>query len=296
MLPRSARVEALQIQAAANLPEAGGERRPAAARAALTQLLRLDLANEIPAELSTPALDSLYRQVRETVYAISVIVRRDNPITGIHGTSLLRVRANRPSSFKLTARSKDGIESIPIDSVMSSMDTTLALRVGRNGQLLLRGSEYEFVVTAVDIASRETLVRTYDGTVAIPAIEYLILPPTVDSALLKPERAAPERTPGIITGIVVAGATVLMGKNLRADEPIKSAFAPEGRYMSAAVLIAVGAGVAAWFDRGRVLDRNVQANRRLVLESEAQRRVAIAENAKRAADYRANITLNTEGR
>jgi hypothetical protein len=296
MLPRAARVEALQIIAAANLPDDPVARRPAAARSALTQLLRMDLANQIPPELSSSALDSLYREVRSSIYAVSVVVRRDNPITGIDGVSLLRVRANRPSSFTLTARSKDGIESIALDAVESSTDTTLGLRVARNGQLLLRGSEYEFVITAVELASRETVTRTYEGTVAIPAIEYQAVPSGIDSLLLKPERAAPERVPGIVAGILVGGATVLLGQNLRAGEPVKSAFAPERRYMNAAFLIAVGAGVAAWFDRGRVLDRNVEANRRLVLEAESQRRAAISENAKRASDYRANITLNTEAR
>src|SRR5688572_18084680 len=163
MLTRPARIEALQIVAAANFPDGAELRREAQARSALTQLVRIDYALTLPRELASRGLDSLYRDVMANTFSISVLVRRENPIVGIDGSSNLRVRANKPASFVLHARTRDGIESVLLDSVVVSQDTTLQLRVGRLGRPILRAGEYDFVVTATEAVTKEAISRTFDG-------------------------------------------------------------------------------------------------------------------------------------
>jgi hypothetical protein len=296
MLSRSARVEALQLIAAAGYPESPNERRAASARSAISQLLALDLSLAIPRELSWPGLDSLYRDVVASTYAISVLVRRENPITGLAGTSVLRVRANRPSSFALRARTRDGIEAVLLDSVSGAGDTTLSLRVARDEKLILRGGEYDFIVTATDAATRETVTKTFDGVAIVPPLEFVAVPTGIDSTLLRPERSKPERTSGIVAGIVLGAATIALGKGLRATDPIRSGGETDSRYTIAGVAMVVGSIAAAWFDKGRVLDKNKEANERLMLATVARQRAVREDNARRAAEYRASITLNPEAR
>jgi hypothetical protein len=60
--------------------------------------------------------------------------------------------------------------------------------------------------------------------------------------------------------------------------------------------MSVAAIVAAWDDRGRILDRNRARNQGIMREFGLKQRQARAENEKRAAEYRATITLNPEVR
>lgn len=295
-LPRSARAEALELLAAANFPDAAAHQRAAEARSAISQLLSLDLALTIPPELSWHGLDSLYRDVLERTYAMSVSARRENPIVGIDGTSPLRVRANEPSTFVLRARTRDGIELIVLDSIPVATDTTLMLRVSKAGTPILRDGEYEFVVTATQVVSRETVQRIIEGSAAVPAINYVTVPSGADSASLLPERSRPQRTAGIVTGAVLATATIALGAALRAGDPIRGSARSDARYVGVGVIMGLAAGTAAWFDKGRVLDKNVASNRQASREMASRAAAAREENARRGSAYRASIILNPEAR
>jgi hypothetical protein len=295
-LRRTDRLEALQIVAGANYPEAMGERREAAARSAIAEMLRIDMSSTLARELSWAGLDSVYTDVARTTFAVSVTARRDNPIVGLEGNASIRVRSSRPARWTLVARSRDGIESILMDTVSRARDTTLKLLVARGRRPLIRGSDYEFIVTATDPETQESIVRRYDGIAIVPPIEFVTVPATIDSSRLLPERSKPQRVPVVIAGVVMGAATVALGKQLRADDPIKSAGGMDKRFTTIGIAILGGSAAAAWFDRGRVLDRNVASNIRARKEFERSRRAAVAENERRAADYRASITLNPEAR
>lgn len=293
---RGTRVAALQVIAAANYPEVPGERNIPEAKSALSELIKLDLGGVIPREVTWPGLDSLFQDVASNLFAMSVTVRRENPINGIDGTSLMRVRVNRPAMIRLVARSRDGIDVITLDSVPLATDTTLALRVARGGRTILRGGEHEFVVSATSPTTRETVTRRMDGITIVPAVQYLTLPATLDSTKLLPERSATQRVGAAIGGIVVGAATVALGQALRQKDPIKRSGEVDTRYRLVAGLIVIGSGTAGWFDRGRDLDKNRSINSRRRQEYEGTLRAARAENERRAADYRANIALDVDGR
>lgn len=293
---RTTRIAALQIVAAANYPEVEEDRRPSEARSAVSELVKLDLGSVIPRDLSWPGLDSLYQEVAGSVFAMSVTARRENPISGIDGFSLMRVRVNRPAMMRLVARSRDGIDVITLDSVPLATDTTLQLRVARNGRPILRGGEYEFVVSATSPTTRETITRRMDGITIVPAVEYVNLPPVIDSTKLLPERSASQRVGAVIGGIVVGAATVALGQALRQKDPIRAGGEVDTRYRLVAGMIVLGSGTAGWFDRGRSLDRNRKVNDQRRREYEGTLRTARVENERRAADYRANIALDVEGR
>ena len=294
-LRKTDRLDALQIVAGANYPEAGGDRKEAQARSAIAEMLRIDLGSTLARELTWAGLDSIYRDVARTTFAVSVTARRDNAITGINGTAPIRVRSSRPARWMLIARSRDGIESILLDTISRATDTTLRFIVARDRKPILRGSEYEFVVTATDPQTQESITRRYDGIVIVPAIDFVPIPSTIDSTRLLPERAKPQRIPVVIGGVVLGAATVALGKQLRQD-PIKSGAETDTRFTGIGIAIAGASVAAAWFDRGRVLDRNIASNARLRTDFERARRAAMAENERRAGDYRASITLNPEAR
>jgi hypothetical protein len=296
LLNRPARIEALQIIAAANYPDTPNERKEAAARGALAQLIQIDLAIGVAREFASPGIDSLYQSVLGTTFGTTVLVRPENSITGVAGVSPLRVRANRPATIAVSLRTKDGIESFLLDSVASGVDTTLNLRVGRNGRPYVAGGQYELVVTATELATRQTSVKVFDAVALVPAIDYVVVPTVIDSSLLKPERSRPERSAGIIAGAFIGAATIVAGRALRAPESLRSAGETDKRYVTVGTLLAVGTGVAAWFDRGRVLDKSILSNQRALADLTVRQRAAREENARRAADYRASITVTPEAK
>src|ERR1041385_854245 len=212
LLTRAGRAEALELLAAANFPPDTAQQQRAIARNAISQFIQLDLLNTIPPELSWPGLDSLYRNVLAHTYAMSVNARRDNPIVGIDGSAPPRVRANEPSTFILSAQSRDGIESIVLDSASFTTDATLNLRVARGGVLILHDAQYDFVITARQVATGEKLTRTFDGTVAVPAISYVNVPVAVDSITKRPERSQPQRALNIATAVGIGAATIAIDR------------------------------------------------------------------------------------
>ncbi|MBK8056878.1 MAG: hypothetical protein IPK33_03050 [Gemmatimonadetes bacterium] len=229
-------------------------------------------------------------------YAATVTVRRDNAIAGIDGTALIRVRTNRLSRMSLQARSRDGIDVVTLDSVAAALDTTLQLRVGRSGRVMLRAGEYDFVVSLNDPRTGEAIIRRFAGIAVVPAIDYLPEPAVLDSSEYLPERAPSQRTGGIVGAVLIGAATVALGEALRAAEPIKGSGTVDSRYRVVGFTIALGAGAAAWFDRGRLLDRNARENRKREVQFAAKLRAARTENARRAAEYRASVSLDPEGR
>lgn len=295
-LSRGARIEALQIIAAANFPEATVDRREPLARSAISQLLQLDLSLGIPRDLTSPGLDSLYRDVSAGTFATSVYVRRENPINGLEGAAPLRVRSNMPASFALRMRTKDGIESFLLDSVSVATDTTLSLRVARDARVLFRGGEYDLVVTATVPITGQTITKVYDTVAIVPGIEFVSVPSTIDSTMLKPERSRPERTVGVVAGLLVGTATVAIGTALRAPEPVRSSGSRDTRHLAVGVVMAIGTIAAAWFDRGYILDKGLASNRRALNELAARQRSAREENQRRIDGYRASITINPEAR
>ncbi len=296
LISRGARLEALQVIAAANYPESAADRRESVARSAISQLLQIDLGNTIPPELASPGLDSLYRAVWSTTFATTVFVRRENPISGLDSTAWVRVKANRPATFTVKMHTKDGIEAFLLDSVTTAIDTTLALRVARNGQLLLKGGEYDLVISATEIGSRQTVAKTFDAVAIVPSIDFLVVPAGIDSSLLKPERSRPERTRGIVAGVLLGAATIAVGKGLRAPDPLRAGGETDSRYMAAGIVMAVGSAAAAWFDRGHLLDKGMASNQRALADLAARQRAAREENARRVLGYRASITVNPEAR
>jgi hypothetical protein len=295
-IPRATRVEALQLIAASNFPELQSGRNVAQARSALASLLRIDLDIVMPPDLAWRGLDSLFNEVSRETYSISVLVRRENPIFGVDGEAPLRVRANRLSSFTLIARSKDGIESILLDSVTVASDTILMLRVGRDGRLLLKAAPYDFVVRATDPTSRESITRVFDGVAVVPAVSYVAAPARVDSSTLLPERTRPKRTATIVGGILGAVGTIALGKGLRGKAPLANKAEYDSRYTIAAFGIVAASVAASFFDKGRILDKNVARNRQLLEEASGVARSVIAENARRVSEYRASISINPEAR
>jgi hypothetical protein len=296
LLSREARIEALQLIAAANFPDPPAERREPAARSALAQLIQIDLGLTIARDLSTAGLDSLYQSVLLSTFGTSVFVRRENPLNGVDGTAPIRVRASRPSAISVSLRTKDGIEQFLLDSVPNAVDTTLALRVSRNGRPFIRGGQYDLVVTAIDLTSRQAVVKEFDAVALVPAIDYVQVPTAIDSTLLKPERSRPERAGGFVAAGLVGIGTFVLGRSLRAPDPIRASGETDRRYATIGAVLALGTAAAAWFDRGRVLDKGISSNRVALSDLSNRQRAATEENVRRSADYRASITVSPESR
>ena len=101
---------------------------------------------------------------------------------------------------------------------------------------------------------------------------------------------------GIAWGVAAGAATLVVANALHNREPARTAAGSDGRVAGIAFVMALGVGVASWFDKGRILQDNAAANRRLRDAFERDRASAIAENDRRRRDVRARVTINAEAR
>lgn len=294
-VPRFYRVQALQIVAAAQFPEVGGRQDTAQARIAIKEMVKLDLDARLPRELSWRGLDLLAEDVARSTYSISAIMRSDNPIVGITGEGRIRVRANRPSRFVLRGRSRDGFESVFLDSVAASTDTVLRIPVYRGDRMILQSGVYDVALTGTDVATQETIVRRLEVVASVPKYEEVPIPVSIDSSQLVPERRGPQRIEGIMTGLLAATAAVALGSATHNESPLRT-LSSSNKARASAFMIGLGVSVAAWFDRGELLEQNRAANLRLLRSFERSLRAAVQENEKRAREYFASLSITEDNR
>ena len=292
-LRRSQTVLAWQIVAAASFPEEG-TRDTVAARAAMREVIRLDLDAAFPIDIKWAGLDALLSAEKQRAPGMAVRVAKAETIYGgSAGDAIVRVATSLPTSMWLLARADGGSNQIVLDSAVNSREATFRIAALRGVTPVLPTGAYEFVVRSTELQSGVTLERTLQASVTAPALEFVPVPAAVDTTHLLPEIRKPNRTRGIAAGVAFGALTVAMGSFLRSAEPIKSATS-DGRTVGVGFVIALGTGVAVWFDRGQPITRNRESNAELRAVNAKVIVDAKAENERRVSGYRAKLTLLME--
>lgn len=289
-LRRSQKVLAWQVIAASRFPEEGA-RDSAAARAAIDEVIRLDLDAAFPVDVRWNGLEGLSMAEKAKVFGLAVRLPGSEIVYGgALGDAVIRVATPTPSNTWLIVRTAGAATQVVIDSVVGARDAVFRVPALRGTAPMIATGAYELVVRAVDVRSGAELERTMQASVAAGPIDLLPVPKAIDSTQLRPEIQIPHRVRGTVVGVVFGGLTYALGHYLRAPEPIKSSTSDQ-RTMLVGAAIAAGAAVAVWFDHGRPLP----INRELNAQSRRVNAIAIssttAENAKRMASYRAKLTL-----
>lgn len=293
-LRRSQTVLAWQILAAAQFPEDGGARDTASARASLREAIRLDLDATLPLDIRWSGLETLRNEELRSTFGMAVRVPRAEIIYGgSAGDAIVRVATSIPSTVVLLARAQDGGTEIRIDSAVNTRDAALRVRALDGTTPILQSGAYEFIVRVRALTGGAVLERSLQASIVAPTLELQPPAAPLDTTKLLPELVKADRAQGIATGAVLGGFTIALSQTLRAGAPI-NALSADGRATLVGIVLAAGTIAAVWFDRGKILTKNRQANDRL--KKDAAQRLADAsnENTRRVTGYRARLTLLLE--
>lgn len=293
-LRRSQALLAWEIAAAARFPEEGAPRDTAEARAAMRQIVKLDLDARFPADIRWAGLEALLDEEKRTTLGMALRVPRSEIIYGGSvGDALVRVATSVPCDVFLSARASDGGTEIVLDSTMGTREAALRVRALRGTVPILATGAYEFVVRVRDNRNGTSMERSMQASVTAPSLEFVAEPAPLDTSKLQLEVSRTSRRKGIVTGVVFGALTIALNQALRASDPVKST-GSDGRANLIAFAVAAGTGAAVWFDHGTKLTSNREANEKLRREAAQRVTDARTENERRTTGYRAKLTLLLE--
>lgn len=295
-LTRTQEVELRSALAAAFFPDVGGQQFPDSALAQFVAVIRLAPDAEVMPTLAWPGLDSLLNVARARTFAV-VLRPEPDTLTLDGGTpATLRVLASRPARFALRTRPRgQGREVEHSSTAEPAADAALSLRAHDGERILLSAGPHELVVVAYDPVRGDStvLLRRVEVQGNAPSLVAL---PVLDSTSLQPERREPRQLRTAMTGLLFAGASVAVAHAARADEPIRSTFAPDARASLVGVGIIAATLGAMWMDRDGVDDEAVRYNAALRDAHERAFEAATRENRRRLAGYKATLIFDGEGR
>jgi hypothetical protein len=288
------RTRALFVIGAANYPE--GE--PTAqhrdiALATFKQLVSSNFDLVIPQTIRWAGLDSLLSEAKRTTYAIAMTAVAEQIVTGPAGRAEVKVRASRPSTFRMTVSPSGGGAPLVSDSLSGTSDGALHFPTMRNERPIFTTGDYDVLVTAADAQSSDTTSTRYTAHITAPELTFAKIPVAIDSSRLQFERSGRYGAKGIIVGALVAGGIYAFSNVVRADTMVKRVVPADSK--GAGVAAAAGAAViiASFMDKGRQIPGAIAANQRLRTDLAASIRATEAENANRIATYRTTIAIQT---
>jgi hypothetical protein len=257
--------------------------------------LRLQPDAQIPEDLRWRGLDSLFVEVKKATFAAVARPQEDYALTGFDGRAFIDVITTRPASFRLVSVNVRTNAVVTQDSVLSATRARLALRAHDGARPLFQSGDYQLRIEVEDVPSGERQVLVYDAT-AVGTPPVLERAPEFDSAKIKPERTKRRLAQGISTGLIFGAFTVALSQFARAENPIRSGVAKDGRAMGLGVLVALGGIAGGVLDKGLPLPANVEENR--VLRAQHAQAVTVAQdqNRRKAAEYKVQLHLSLESR
>ncbi len=294
---RPAQVIALRgAMAAAFYPDEVEAQQPDSALAQLTAIIQLAPDATLPVELRWSGLDSLFSVARSRTLSVAMRPAVTDSLTGVDGRAFVSVVASRPVRYRLRVhRLPSGASVLHDTTTTPDVRGQLGYRAHDGRQPLLAEGEYEFVVTAVDVATGDTASVRHNATVTGAAM-VAVPTPVLDTTKLLPEFAKPPRGKMVATSLIFAGLTGAIASAARAEEPIASAYKTDGRAIFVSVAM-IGAAVGGfWLDKGSVSVENLQANMTLRAAHLKALQDADAEHARRVANYRVMVQIRPEAK
>ena len=291
-LSSAQRIQVYAIRAAAAYPDpaGGGTQRADDATGFLRQLIRLDpSATQVPADLSWPGLDSLFRRTRGATFAAGVQPESTYTLVGPSDEARLESFATRPARARLTLANAAGA-TLWTDSGGPAERVTLRVR-GFAGATPLASGDYRLTVVMHDSLSGDSVMLRFPVTVEAQPLD-LLPTPRFDSAQLRPEVTSPARARGLVAGLLLGGGAAAAAL-VRGPAPLSTVSA-DGTAYGVAVVMALGAIVAGRMDHGRPIPENAAANVRLRASFAQSLQQADAENRRRVAALRVVMTVHPE--
>jgi hypothetical protein len=276
-ISREQRIEVLKIMAAAQFPNDPDAYKPDSAKLTLRALVKADLDATFPRGLGWRGLDSLLAVVKGTVLSVAVAPLAEQRVQGGEGTWAVPFRSTVDASWRLVAE-RNGV-TVPL-ATGRGVSGELTVPAIKDRAPLLAAGDWALVITARTEADSESVKLT--ATLATDTLNFVDLP-KFDSAQVKPEVAPPIKGKAVLYGLLLGGATAAIANGVRAEDPVRSAYAADSRAMGVAAGLAVGASLAMVLDKGRALPANAEANAALRQGHERLMAEAVAENDRRLA-------------
>ena len=289
---KAQRIEALSIAAASLFPDplSGGTQRPDSAIAVMRQIVREERSPRFRSDIAWHGLDSLYTVALRSTLLVEWVPVVEYVLTGPDGRAAVEVTTNRAAFLTLRLHAADGRVVASADGGAAGTRATLALRTFDGSRALLADGEYLLDVHGTDASNGDTLTLSLPATISAPALGFVAVPPSLDSARLLVEQEPPARARGFLAALVL-GATGAAAATIAGPAPL-SAGSSSGVGYGIAAGMAVGAIVAGMMDRGHALPANTAANEQLRAAFAQQVQRAREENARTLAQYRVTVTIH----
>ena len=294
-LKRQHEIAALQLAAAAYLPDEPAARMPDSATIFLRRLARIMPTGTLPVDIRSPSLDSAFAQARATTFGAHAQVPIELTIRGTETRPSIDVFATRPTRWQLYLITRDGPAPILLDTLPSTAEGRLSLRAHNGSSPILQPGEHRLRVVARSTSGSEIIELNFDATFKGSTPTLVEQPSPPDPAKMLPERATKALGAGIAGGIIVGGATWALANVLRPSNALGET-PKDGRGTVIGVAISIGAVTAGLLDRGRQLPENARKNA-IVRAGYLTRMGEVAEtNRKRIAEYALAITIDPEAK
>lgn len=295
-LKRQHEIAALQLAAAAYLPDEMGARMPDSATIFLRRLARIMPAGGLPTDIRSATLDSALANARSTTFGANAQVPIELTIRGTESRPSIDVVSTRPARWQLYLIARDGPAPLLLDTLASTTTGRLSLRAHNGSSPILQPGDHRLRVVAQSTsADSETIEFNFDASFR-GTIPTLVIPPSPpDPARMLPEKATKALGAGIAGGIIVGGATWALANAMRPSGALGET-PKDSRGTVVGVAISLGAVAAGLLDRGRPLPDNVRKNSAARATYLTQMGEAAETNRKRIAEYALAITIDPEAK
>lgn len=290
------RTRALMVIAAAQFPEETGSQKKTEAIATLKQIVRMDMDAKLPQDLTWAGLDSLFAETKRTTFGLSVAADSTQSAVGPSGRGEVRVKSNRPATFRMSIAPAGGGAPIATDSLLNVTTGALHFATMRGERPIFTSGDYEITVIGTDAASGDTASSRYNARITAPELTFAKVPVTIDSSRLQLEHTGKYGAKGVIVGGIVAAGIYSFSSMLRADTTVKKAVGADSKGAAVAAVSGLAVIIASYADKGRPIPSAIQANQKLRADLASSIRSTEAENANRIATYTTTIVIHTGAR
>jgi hypothetical protein len=291
-LKRTQEIAALQVAAAAYLPDDPSARMSDSATLFLRRLARIMPSGQLPADLASPALDSQLALARRSVFGATARVPHDITVKGTESRLAIDVVSTQAAKWRLYAVTEDGLSTL-IDTLPSTVGGRLSLRAHNGSVAMIQPGHQQFRVVTISSQLPDTIVMRFDATAtgAVPAL--VEMPAVLPSTVFLPERAHKAVATGIAAGLLAGTGAWALANLARppktlGDEPA------DGRGLTVGIAIGSGAFLAGILDRGKPLLENIRKNEAFRADYLKRLGQAAETNRTRISEYAVTVTFDPE--
>jgi hypothetical protein len=286
---REARIEGLQILAAAFFPEEDGAQQPDSATKYMRSLLELAPGATMPSDISWPGLDAMLDATGRTVFFARATPEAEYVLHGVDAQAVIPVVATRAARFKLEIK-RPGAARMLVDSSGAATSTGLRFTVAEYNGVSMPGGDYEFWITATDSVTGRTVEMGFHAFVEAPPVGLVPIPVALDSSQLLPERTNRNRLRNTVIGIGLGAATGFIATAFRGSDPVSNIGLDNRAYVMGGGMT-LGGIIGVLTDRAAPVPANIAHNAQIRADHSEFVRLSRDQNDQRRLSYRAAVTV-----